>query len=116
MSRELPGVVTQGAIADAQKRERDDIGTTEFFPEIRVLRGLRTTWDGSFWVQRRGEEPWDNHGPIDVLGSDGEYRGTFAAGALMPMAFGPAGLVAYLDKDELDLWTIVVKRLPAKVR
>lgn len=89
----------------------------EFYPEVPVLRALRATWDGSLWVQRRGEDPWDDSGPIDVLGPGGQYRGTFAAGAPhMPAAFGPDGLAAFLERDEMDVPTIVVRRLPADVR
>ena len=81
------------------------------------MRGLRATWDGSFWVQRRGDDPWDDNGPIDVLGANGEYLGTFAPGEPgMPLAFGPDGLIAFVEHDELDVATIVVKRLPAEVR
>ena len=80
------------------------------------LRGLRATWEGSFWVRRRGEEPWDDLGPIDVVGPDRQYRGTLAAGDPMPMAFGPEGLVAYLERNELDVPIIVVKRLSVEVR
>ncbi len=98
-------------------RQRELIENQEYFPEIPVVRGLRATWDGSLWVQRRGADPWDYEGPIDVLGPDGEYRGTFAAGQLeMPRAFGPDGLVAYVEMDEMDVPTIVVKRLPVEVR
>lgn len=96
---------------------REGIENQEFFPEIPVLRGLRSTWDGSLWVQRRGDDPWDDAGPIDVFGPDGNYRGTLAAGRLgMPRAFGPDGLVAFVEKDEMDVPTIVVKRLTAGVR
>ena len=98
-------------------QQRDRIENQEYFPEIPVVRGLRATWDGSLWVQRRGTDPWDYEGPIDVLGPNGEYRGTFAAGELeMPRAFGPDGLVAFLEMDEMDVPTIVVKRLPVGVR
>lgn len=98
-------------------RRRERIENQEYYPEIPVVRGLRATWDGSLWVQRRGENPWDYEGPIDVLGPDGEYRGTFAAGQLeMPLAFGPDGVVAFVETDEMDVPTIVVKRLPAEVR
>ena len=31
----------------------------------------------------------------------------------MPNAFGPGGLVAFIEKDELDVETVVVKRLMA---
>ena len=30
--------------------------------EIPVVRGVRATWDGGLWVQRRGDEPWDDEG------------------------------------------------------
>ena len=93
------------------------IRNQEFYPEIPVLRGLHATWDGSLWVQRRGEDPWDDNGPIDVLGPDGGYRGTFAPGVPgMPLAFGPDGLIAFVEHDEMDVATIVVKRLPEEVR
>ena len=96
---------------------RAELENQEFYPEVPVLRGLRATWDGSFWVQRRGDDPWDDNGPIDVLGANGEYLGTFAPGEPgMPLAFGPDGLIAFVEHDELDVATIVVKRLPAEVR
>ena len=61
--------------------------------------------------------PGDDSGPIDVFGADREYVGTFAAGAPgMPATFGPDGLVAFWEMDEMDVPTIVVKRLPEEVR
>ena len=96
---------------------REAIEKRDFYEEVPVVRGVRATWDGSVWIQRRGEEPWDDSGPIDVFNGDGEYVGTFAAGeAEMPDAFGPDGLVAFVELDELDVPTIVVKTLPAEVR
>ena len=89
----------------------------EFLPEVPVVRGVHATWDGGLWIQRRGEEAWDDAGPIDVFGADREYVGTFAAGAPeMPAAFGPDGMVVFWEFDEMDVPTIVVKRLPAGVR
>ncbi|MYH53237.1 MAG: hypothetical protein F4139_09850 [Gemmatimonadetes bacterium] len=102
---------------DLQKTARERAENQEFYSEVPVLRGLRATWDGSLWVQRRGENPWDNNGPIDVLGPDGQYRGTIAPGAPgMPEAFGPDGLVAFLELDEMEVATVVVRRLPIDVR
>ena len=96
---------------------RKQVETREFYPEIPVVRGVRATWDGALWIQRRGVEPWDDEGPIDVFGVDREYAGTFAAEDVeMPVAFGPGGLVAYWEFDELDVPTLVVKRLPMEVR
>ena len=62
----------------------------------------------------RGTDP---DGPIDLLTADGRYLGTLRADATsMPSAFGPDGLVAFVERDELDVPTVVVKRLPTEVR
>ena len=87
-----------------------------FYPELAILHALATTWDGHIWVQRRGPYP-DTDGPIDVLTADGDYIGTFPAGTPgMPAAFGPEGLVAFIELDEMDVATVVVRRLPATLR
>ena len=102
---------------DPMEAMRKGVEDAPFFPEIPVVRALRATWDGSLWIQRRGEEPWDDSGPIDVFRTDGEYVGTFAVDQTgMPRAFGPGGRVAFVEKDEFDVPTIVVKTLPAGVR
>ena len=102
---------------DMMETMRKEAENREFYEEIPVVRGVRATWDGGLWIQRHGEEPWDEEGPIDVFGGDRKYVGTFAAGAPeMPAAFGPDGLVAYWEFDEMDVPTIVVKRLPREVR
>ena len=87
----------------------------DFFEEVPVVRGLKATWDGALWIQQRGDDPWDDSGPIDVFDADGEYAGTLPA-TEMPAAFGPDGLVAFVEHDEFDVPTIVVRRLPAEVR
>ena len=62
---------------------------------------------------RTAREP----GPIDVIGSGGRYVGTFPAGQLkMPDAFGPDGLVAFIETDEFDVPVIAVRRLPQQIR
>ena len=94
---------------------RDALEKRDFFEEIPVVRGLKATWNGALWIQRRGDDPWDNAGPIDVFDAAGEYAGTLPQ-AEMPAAFGPDGLAAYVERDEFDVPTIVVRRLPAEVR
>ena len=106
--------------------------------EIPVIDDLRTTWTGSVWVRRTpdGGYPWEDHvagsvlsglafstapapaSAVDVISADGRYVGTFPpqAGAIMFSAFGPGGLVAYVETDELDVPTVVVKRVPPEVR
>ena len=89
---------------------------TPYYHEIPVLHGLSTTWEGRIWVQRRGEHP-ENGGLIDVVTADGEYVGTYSTDATaMPDAFGPDGLAAFIELDEFDVPSVVVRRLPAKVR
>ena len=87
-----------------------------FFPELSVIHALTATWEGRIWVQRRGEYP-ETDGPIDVLTPDGDYIGTFPLGtAALPDAFGPDGLAAFIELDELGVATVVVRRLPGAVR
>ena len=87
-----------------------------FYPELPVIRALSATWEGRIWVQRRGEEP-DSGGAIDVLTAEGGYVGTIPAGATaMPDAFGPDGLAAFIELDELDVARVVVRRLPEALR
>ena len=100
-----------GTMTDMLRRNAESM---EFYPVIPVVRSLRTSWEGNIWVQRRGEEPVSD-GPIDVLTPDGRYLGTLAADATaMPSSFGPDGLVAFVERDELDVQTVVVKRVTGR--
>lgn len=97
--------------SDPEQRRRG-IRDREFYDEVPVVRGIRATWDGGLWIQRRGENPWDDEGPIDVFNTDREYVGTLSADEpAMPIAFGPDGLVAHLESDEFDVPTLVVSRV-----
>ena len=87
-----------------------------FYHEIPVLRSLFTTWEGRIWVTRQGDDLMGD-GPIDVLTAEGEYVGTYRTGATeMPDAFGPDGLAAFIELDDFDVASVVVRRLPAEVR
>ena len=87
-----------------------------FFPELSVVHALSATWEGRIWVQRRDKYP-ETYGPIDVLTPEGDYIGTFPAGATaLPDAFGPDGLAAFIELDEMEVATVVVRRLSAAVR
>ena len=95
---------------------RSRFESAEFYPELPVLRSLRTTPQGTIWALRSGDD-LDSNGPIDVITPEGRYLGTYPFGATdLPSAFGPDGLVAFIEKDELDVQTVVVKRLPPEVR
>lgn len=95
-----------------QEMMRGQIEEMRFYSELPVLLDLATSWTGKIWAQRRGEEPTEA-GPIDVLTADGRYVGTLQpARTAMPDAFGPDGLAAFIELDELDVPTVVVRRLP----
>lgn len=110
------------------RRIRNNIENVRFYPEIPLVDDLRATWEGTLWVLRTPEDGYPSESvglgrlagspaPIDVVTSDGRYVGTFAANvAAMPVAFGPDGLVAFVEIDEFDVPTVVVKRLPGEVR
>ena len=87
-----------------------------FHPELSVIHALSATWEGRIWVQRRGRYP-ETGGPVDVLTPEGDYLGTFPAGTTaLPDAFGPGGLAAFIELDDMDVATVVVRRLPPAVR
>ena len=88
-----------------------------FFPEVPVIAALRATPRGTLWIQRSMEPGADEPGPIDVISRDGSYVGTLAPGQPnMPDAFGPDGLVAFIETDEFDVPIITVRRIPNAIR
>lgn len=97
-----------GALAEYENERIDNMPFSE---EVAIVRDLRTSWNGEIWVQRHGEEPIDDFGPIDILTMDGRYLGSYRTGAVdMPVAFGPDGLIAFIETDELDVREVVVRR------
>ncbi len=105
--------------------------------KIPLVEALATTWHGTIWLGRTPSDGFPDvdflgelldafnptpsaprpsrPGPIDVIAAEGRYIGTLA-NAPMPAAFGPDGLVAYVEVDALDVATVVVRRLPQQVR
>ena len=95
---------------------RGQIEAMEFFDEIPVVVGLRTSWEGTIWVLHRGDGGTEDN-RIDLISSDGRYLGTFPPGSTaMPSAFGPKGLAAFVERDDLDVPYVAVKRLPEGMR
>ena len=110
---------------------RADIEGMRFNHEIPVVVSLMATWEGGLWVQRhlaptlaaavgheREGDPWEGKvGVIDVWNPAGRYMGTLPPDdPPMPDAFGPDGLAAWVQLDDLDVPTIIVGRLPPRVR
>ena len=82
-----------------------------FASEIPVVNGLAVDWEGRIWVGRSGPRIGES-GPIDIIDSSGSYLGTLTPDAgRIPDAFGPGGLAAYIERDELDVPLVVVRRL-----
>lgn len=107
------GTTTQRMGGDAMSdMMRERIEGMVFADEVPVIADLAVDWEGRIWVERTGRRVGED-GPTDLITADGQYLGTIAAdGMRIPDAFGPGGLVAYIERDEFDLPTIVVKRLP----
>ena len=105
--------------------------------DVEIIDALDTDWEGTIWVLRTPADgfpdmdivgvfqsglgwrpnalPPIRPGPIDLINAEGQYLGTFAE-ARMPAAFGPGGFVAYVDLDEFDVPSVVVRRVPASIR
>ncbi len=107
---------SSGANAPPGQQMSFAIPDPPFYPEIPVLRELFATWDGRIWTIRQGDDFFGD-GPIDVLTAEGDYIGTYPVGETpMPDAFGPGGLAAFIELDEYDVASVVVRRLPESVR
>ena len=113
VEQQLKGI--QGLGGPASDFRRTQLESIEDFDEIPLIRGLRTSREGTIWI-RRGADELGIDGPIDLITADGRYLGTFSRDATdLPAAFGPDGLVAFIEKTDLDVPTVVVKRLPRGV-
>ena len=105
-AQNLPvGLPIQIEMADAEE--------LSFADEVPVLFGLKVDWEDRIWVERRGPTG-EGDGPIDIVTPDGGYVGTLPPeGLRTPDAFGPGGLMAYVELDDMDVPTVRVLRLVA---
>lgn len=91
--------------------EREGAEALVFADEVPVVADLKVDWEDRIWVTRSGADG-DDDGPTDIVTPDGRYIGTLAADGLRtPDAFGPEGLLAYIELDEFDVPTVRVVRL-----
>ena len=90
---------------------RDQVEGMVFAEEIPVVVGLGVDAAGHLWVVRSGEE-MGRAGPVDFVSPDGAYLGTAEAGSIrIPEAFGPQGMAAFVEEDELGVRRVEVKRV-----
>ncbi|MDH3223489.1 MAG: hypothetical protein OEO23_07215 [Gemmatimonadota bacterium] len=90
---------------------RSQVESMTFSDVVPVISSLAVDGYDRIWVQRYGPLG-EAEGPIDLLGAGGVYHGTLEAGSVVvPEAFGPDGLMAFVEEDELGVQTVRVARM-----
>jgi hypothetical protein len=84
-----------------------DLTFNEYIP---VLTGMYADPRGRIWVQRSGREIGQD-GPIDLINANGAYVGTIN-GQKLPAAVSLSGRAAYIERDDMDVEKVVVRKLP----
>ena len=106
------GVLESGTRNNVQI-EREGVEERTFADEVPVLYDLKVDWEDRIWLERRGPTG-QGDGPTDIVTTDGDYIGTLPPDGLRtPDAFGPDGLLAYIEHDDMEVPTVRVIRLVA---
>ena len=93
---------------------REGAESLTFADEVPVLAGIKVDWEDRVWVERTGPTGAGDDGPIDIVTPAGGYIGTLPPDGLRtPDALGPGGLMAYIERADLDVPTVRVVRLIA---
>jgi hypothetical protein len=117
-------LATEERRGNGQARSRTGLGGTmsseqiaqmlaelTFAEHIPALAGMYVDPRGRMWVQRTGREVGTD-GPIDLLDATGRYLGTLN-GQKLPAAVSASGRAAYIERDEMEVEKVVVRKLPA---
>ena len=111
--REDEASALESAVRAGVQLERESVEGRTFAAELPVLYDLAVDWEDRIWLERWGPTG-DDDGPTDIVTPDGDYIGTLPPDGLRtPDAFGPGGLLAYVETDEMDVPTVRVLRLVA---
>ena len=98
--RELSSALAQSLVAEM-----------DFGSEVPVISGMGVDHENRIWIVRSGADGV-SPGPVDVLTPSGGYLGTLSEDSFrIPDAFGPDGLMAYVELDEVDVPVLRVVRL-----
>jgi len=96
-----------------QKPSREEVNNAiariEFAEQLPAIVAVRADREGRIWVQRQGEVAY-GEGPIDLISLSGAYLGTLPAMKL-PLAFGPDGLAAWSEVDDVGVPHVIVRRI-----
>lgn len=82
-----------------------------FAERIDVVHDLFADPTGRLWVER-APAVWGDPPPLDLITAAGRYIGT-VPGLDLPLAVSRTGLAAWVEKDEMEVEQVVVRRLPA---
>ena len=103
----------QDAIGEAAARNLHErnIEALQFMDEVQVIQEMAVDRADRLWIARAGADGFGD-GPVDIVTMDGGYLGTLEPNALpVPDAFGPDGLMAYIERDDLGVQSVRVIRL-----
>lgn len=107
-----PGMSPEARMA-IERRIRDHAKRMTFARQIPVIAAVAVDSEDRIWVGRTASDGF-SRGPTDIFTADGNYLGTLANEDIrMPLAFGPDGLMAYVERDELGATVVRVIRLLA---
>lgn len=91
--------------------DRESVDKLTFAEEVPVIANIAVDWEDRIWVERTGDDG-TGPGPTDIVTPDGGYVGTLAAdGVRIPSAFGPNGLMAYIETDDVGIQVVRVIRM-----
>jgi hypothetical protein len=104
------GTTSSMASSQAKAMMEARIESMVFATEVPVLAGLGVDWEGRLWLKRSGPRV-GVEGPLDLVDSEGDYLGTLSLGqSRIPDAFGPNGVAAFIEEDELGIPRVVVRK------
>jgi hypothetical protein len=81
-----------------------------FAETIPLLQSLFVDPKGRLWIERTANDVGED-GPIDIIDASGRYIGT--VNGEMPDAVSASGRAAYIERDDMDVERVVVRKLPA---
>jgi hypothetical protein len=105
------GTTSSMASSQAKAMLEARIESMVFASEIPVLADMGVDWEGRIWLKRSGSGV-GQEGPLDLVDSEGTYLGTLSPDwSRIPDAFGPDGLTAFIEEDELGVPRVLVRRV-----
>ena len=99
------------ALGGLEAENQAQIDQMEFAEQVFVLQNIFAGSDGTLWLER-APNAWGDDAPVDLVAADGRYIGT-VTGVKLPLAVSRSGLAAWVERDELDIEKISVRRLPS---